>query len=43
MLFNSFSFATFLPLVFGIYWLMTYTPQGYRGGSFGWFLARESR
>ena len=32
MLFNSFSFAIFLPLAFGIYCLMTHTPQGYRGG-----------
>ena len=32
MLFNSLSFAIFLPFVFGIYCLMTHTPQGYRGG-----------
>jgi hypothetical protein len=31
MLFNSLSFAIFLPFVFGIYWLMAYTPQGYWG------------
>ena len=32
MLFNSLSFAIFLPFVFGLYWLMTHTPQGYMGG-----------
>ena len=31
MLFNSLSFAIFLPLAFGICGLMTHTPQGYRG------------
>ena len=32
MLFNSFSFVTFLPLAFVACGLMAHTPQGYRGG-----------
>ena len=32
MLFNSLSFAIFLPLAFVACGLTTYTPQGYRGG-----------
>ena len=32
MLFNSLSFAIFLPLVFGLCGLTAHTPRGYKGG-----------